>query len=182
MQSRDLSARRFIGMLEDEHHKTLLRFRRFFVASATRDDRTVQANAICTAVRHHVTTEFSVLYPCVAAKLGSTTLLNESDRELRLGLAIIAEIQDGSTGDELIGQIRHLMAFFERHVAKSEGPRGLHAKVYPLALDWHLLEALYLNRRAELHGLVGSRIPGSNIRRRDPNEPSAERPTGGRGA
>lgn len=139
-----------IRLLKADHAKVDAMFEKYESARAPQKESLVRE--ICLELKVHTQIEEELLYPALreAAKQGDDAddLLDEAQVEHNSAKTLIAELEDGSPGDELFDAKVKVLGEYIRHHVKEE-----HSDIFPLVrqrLDVNELGEKLAARKAEL--------------------------------
>jgi len=146
--SRPTSGPDAIALLKADHAKVKKMFKEF---DKTDDDGKKQelARVICAELTVHTTIEEEILYPAAREVLNDEDLIDEADVEHASAKDLIAQIEDGSPGDDKWdAKVKVLGEYIDHHV--EEEHNEMFPKLRKTKLDMKAIGKELAARKQEL--------------------------------
>jgi hypothetical protein len=163
-----------LGLLRADHQLVQELFDKFEKTRAE-DRKSALAEQICNELTVHAQIEEEIFYPAVREAIRDEDLIDEATVEHQSAKDLIAQIQPGGSGDELLEAKVTVLGEYVRHHVREE-QNELFPQVRKTRLDLKALGQQLMQRKEELmaggssqgarsSGMSGSR-PGSSRSRR----------------
>jgi len=137
-----------IALLKADHMKVQDLFDQFEKARSESRMQTL-ATEICTELKIHTTIEEEIFYPAAREAIDDNDLLDEAAVEHQSAKELIAQIEDGSPGDEMWSARVTVLGEYIRHHVKEE-QNELFPEVRKAGLDLKELGQQLLERKQQL--------------------------------
>jgi hemerythrin superfamily protein len=161
-----------VALLKQDHAEVKKLFQQFEKAEDD-DDKEQIARKICLMLTVHATCEEELVYPAAREVLDDEELIPEAEVEHETAKSLIAQIEEGTPGDERFDAlVKVLGEYINHHVAEEEGE--VLPKLKRKGIDVRDLGAAVQARKAELMAEMGETEAASE-EREEPEEPSRRR-------
>ena len=137
-----------ISMLRADHEKVTEMFERY-EDLRTANQKAKLAREICKELSVHARLEEEIFYPAVREAIDDEPLMDEAEVEHQSAKDLIAQIQEGSPGDELFdARVKVLGEYIKHHVKEEQNE--MFAQVRKAEVDLKDLAEQMLARKEEL--------------------------------